>query len=521
MIPLFSANQIRKIDEFAIRQLGIPGNMLMENASREIFKAINSHVENSSIKPKIAFVCGRGNNGGDGFAAARHFVNAGYTILVVYLGTEKEMSSDCRLNFTILKKISSQSVNLKIVKYKNNSSLKPLSKYSIVCDALLGTGIKGSIKEPYSSIVNYLNRLKAFKVAVDIPTGLNSDTGFADHAFNADLTITLGELKKGLFFEDGYVHSGEVVKGNIGIPTSLFNKYIPTEYLIEPEDALSGLPIKKKSIHKYSAGKVLTIAGSGSLPGAAVLTAKSVLKIGAGASILYFPKSVRNLIHKKLGEVVVHSYDDENKEYVRAKNLNDLRGEIKWADVIAVGPGLGREKETQQAVIKILEQRKNKKVVIDADGVFALGKNRYKKLNLKNCIFTPHKGEFANLIGVSSNELRRDVLKYGRSFVKRTGTFLVLKGAPTIIFTPKGEALINTVGNPSLAKFGTGDVLTGFIAGMLSQQNNIEKSIVTAVYLHSLASDLLAFRNSEYTLLASDIIKYLPPAIKFLRKSVV
>lgn len=520
MIPLYSTKQIREVDEYAINNLGMPGIILMENASREIFQIINERIENLT-SPKIGFVCGKGNNGGDGFAAARHFSNAGYEVVVVYFGAEKEMSEDCRLNFVILKKLSSLNKKIIIKKYTSISSLNSLKPCKVICDALLGSGTKGALREPYLSIIKYLNKLKSLKLAIDIPTGLNADTGYAETSFNADLTITLGELKKGLFFGDGYVCANEAEKGGIGIPDSLYDKFTSTEFLIEPEDALLGLPVKAKNIHKYSAGKVLTIAGSGSLPGAAVLTATSALKIGAGASILCFPKSIRELVHKKLSEVVVKTYEDSGKEYFSEKNLDELKERIKWADVVAIGPGLGRNKETQSAVISLLKKHKPKITVIDADAVFALGQGRYKKLNLNNCVLTPHHAEFSSLIGISNSDFKRDILKYGKGFVKKTGAYLVLKGSPTIVFTPEGDSLINTTGNPALAKFGTGDVLTGFISGLVAQQKNVENSIVTAIYLHGLAADILAQKRTKLDILATDIQNYIPQTIKFLENSIV
>jgi NAD(P)H-hydrate epimerase len=520
MIPLYSTKQIRQVDELAINKLGIPGVVLMENASREIFQKISERIEHL-ISPKIGFICGRGNNGGDGFATARHFANAGYEVLVIYLGIEKEMSQDCRFNFGVLKKLSSFNKKITLKKFISISSLKSFKQCKVICDALLGSGIQGALREPYLSIIKYLNKLETLKVAIDIPTGLNADNGYGENSFNADFTITLGQLKKGLFFGDGYVYAGEVEKGGIGIPDSLYSKFTPTEFLIEPEDALLGLPLKAKNIHKYSAGKVLTIAGSGWLPDAAVFTATSALKIGAGASILCFPKSVRELVHKKLNEVVVKTFEDDGNEFLSEKNLVELKDKIRWADVVAIGPGIGRHKETQNAVISLLKKFKPKKAVIDADAIFALGHGRYKKLNLKNCVLTPHHAEFSYLIGITNAELKKDILKYGRSFVRRTGAYLVLKGAPTIIFTPEGDALINTTGNPALAKFGTGDVLTGFIAGLLSQQACIEKAIVTAVYLHSLAADILARKRTKLDILASDLQNYIPQTIKFLESSLV
>ena len=520
MIPLYSTKQIRDIDEYAIKKIGIPGLVLMENASREIFQKVYERIEYLT-SPKIGFVCGKGNNGGDGFATARHFYNAGYNIVIVYFGNEKEMSADCKFNFSVLRKFSVNDKKVQFKKYASSSSLNVLKGCNIIFDALLGSGIQGKLKEPYPTIINYLNKLKAFKVAIDIPTGLDAEKGFAGDSFRADLTVTLGELKKGLFFEDGYIFAGEVEKGSIGIPDSLYDRFTPTEFLIEPEDALSGIPVKAKNIHKYSAGKVFTIAGSGSLPGAAVLTSASALKIGAGASILAFPKSVRELVHKKLGEVVVKTYEDSGKEFLSEKNLNELKDRIKWADVVAIGPGLSRNKETQKAVFTLLKNYKPKKTIIDADAIFALSNGRYKKLNLRNCVLTPHHAEFSNLIGISTPELKKDVLKFGKAFVKKTGAYLVLKGAPTIIFTPSGDSLINTTGNPALAKFGTGDVLTGFLAGLLSQQNDIERALVTGVYLHSLAADLLAAKRTKLDILASDIQNYIPQTIKFLENSIV
>ena len=520
MIPLFSTRQIRQVDEYAINKLGIPGVVLMEHASREIFQKISERIEYLESR-KIGFVCGKGNNGGDGFATARHFSNAGYEVVVIYLGSEKEMSEDCRFNFQVLRKLSLTNKKIILIKFGSVTDLSLLKSCRIICDALLGSGTQGALREPYLSIINYLNKLNAIKVAIDIPTGLNADTGYTEISLKADFTITLGQLKKGLFFGDGYTYSGEVEKGGIGIPDCLYDNFTTTEFLIEPEDALPGLPIKAKNLHKYSAGKVLTIAGSGSLPGAAVLASTSALKIGAGASILCFPKSVRELVHKKLNEVVVKTYEYDGREYLSEKNIDQLSDKIKWADVVAIGPGLGREKETQKAVISFIKKFSSNIKVIDADAIFALGQGRYKKLNLNNSVLTPHHAEFAALIGISTSELEKDILKYGKVFVERTGAHLVLKGAPTIIFTPEGDALINTTGNPSLAKFGTGDVLTGFMAGLLAQQKNVENAIITAVYLHSMAADILAQKRTKLDILATDIQNYIPQTIKFLTSSIV
>jgi NAD(P)H-hydrate epimerase len=489
----------------------------MENASREIFEVIIS----SFVFNSIGFICGKGNNGGDGFTAARHFTNAGYRVKVIYLGNQNEMTPDCRMNFSILKKMEKSHSNLSIAKYKSINTLSSLKNCDLICDALLGSGAKGKLREPFLSIVNSLNRMQKFKVAIDIPTGLDVDRGYAEVLFHSDLTITLGGYKRGLFISDGYSHSGDIHLGEIGISNKYLESITTGDYLIEPEDAINGLLKKSKSIHKYSAGKVLNICGSESFPGAAVLTSKAALKIGAGASILAFPKSIRNLIQKKLSEVVVQIYEDDDNGSLSDKNVDELLQKFKWADVITIGPGIGRSKNTQSAVNKLLKSRNLKTVIIDADAVFALNRNRYKDINLKNSVLTPHLGEFANLLGLSVAVIKKDVLKYGRDLACKTGAYLVLKGAPTIIFTPNDDALMNSSGNPSLAKFGTGDVLTGTIAGLLSQNNDIEKAVISAVYIHGLAADLFVASKTEYSLMAGELLNYLPNAIKFLRNSLV
>jgi ADP-dependent NAD(P)H-hydrate dehydratase / NAD(P)H-hydrate epimerase len=517
MIPLFSTRQVREIDDYAINRLGIPGIVLMENASISIFNYLRDKFLELGNIEQIGIICGKGNNGGDGFAVARQLANDGYKISLIHLGSEKELSDDCRINFNILKNLSKENKNISIKKYSNLNDLNIFKKCDAVLDAMLGSGARGELKEPYKSIVEKLNKINTFKAAIDIPTGLDADLGYAGNSFKADLTITLGEFKKGLFFGDGYADCGDVLKGWIGVGSEYYNHFEVEDLLIEPEDALDGLSQKEKNLHKYSAGKVLTIAGSKALPGAAAMTSRSALKVGAGASILCFPDSARSLIQKKLDEVIVKPY--KGSDFLTVENLKEINERIKWADVVALGPGLGRDEQTQEAVRKILKEKKFSGMVIDADAIFAIGKGKYKNYNLKNIVFTPHHAEFANLIGVKISVLKKDILRHGKSFALETGAYLVLKGAPTIIFNPDGEALINTTGNPGMAKFGTGDVLTGVLSGLIAQQKDLEKAIIAGVYIHSLACDLLMKEYTEFGYTAMNIINNLHNAIRFLRGS--
>jgi NAD(P)H-hydrate epimerase len=518
MIPLYNTSQIRNLDSFAIKRLQVPGIVLMENAAIGIFQSILERVDNIKC---VGIICGKGNNGGDGYAVARHFSNAGFDVKVISLGKEKDLSEDCKTNFNILKNLSSERKNLKIKSYKSVKDINWFKDSNVIVDAIIGSGFAGELKEPYLSIIKLLNNISAFKCAIDVPTGLNADTGFGDLVFNSYLTVTLGEFKKGLFIVSGYEYCGEVVLKEIGIGRDYFNDIIPDTYLIEPEDVYSYLPKRNKSVHKYSAGKVLSIAGSYKYPGAAALTSQSALVAGAGASILGIPESSKKLIHKNLLEVVVESYGNEKTRYFNTEALNTLQQKIKGADVVAIGPGLGREAETVIAVKRFLLEKKFNFAVIDADALFALDKIFLEKVNLKNCILTPHLGEFSQMIGVDVKEIEKDTLSYGRDFAAKNKCILVLKGAPTIVFNPNRDALINTTGNSGMAKFGSGDVLTGVKAGILSQNKNPEAAAIAGVYLHSLSADLLLTEKPISNYLASDIMNNYPNAVKFLEESIV
>jgi NAD(P)H-hydrate epimerase len=517
MLPVFSTSQIRKVDDTAINQLHYPGIMLMENAARSIYDIVVERFKEINTDTVIGIVCGKGNNGGDGFAVARHFFINGFKVKVVHIAGENELSADAKVNFRILNHI--KSAGLQVKKYKSIKDLNFLKDCKIIFDALLGSGTTGELKSPYLEIIQKLNEFKAIKVAVDIPTGLNADTGYGNPVFKADLTVTLGEFKKGLFFGEGYAYSGEIIKGSIGIPQPLFDDLSVNEYLIEPEDAYIGLPQKDKNINKYTAGKVLCICGSEKYTGAALLTSLSALKIGTGATILCFPKSVRNLVHSKHLELVIYNYEDYGKGFLTEKSVDDISSKIAWADCIALGSGIGRDKGTMKAVIKILKKFKNKNMILDADAIFALSNGNYRKVNLKNKILTPHYGEFANLVGIETNELEKDLILYGKKFVYNTGSYLVLKGPRTLIFNPNGEVFINTTGNAGMAKFGSGDVLTGILAGLVGQNKKVENSLILGVFLHGLTGDLLKEEQTVYGYTASQLINKFPRTIKFLEGS--
>lgn len=515
MIPLYSNSQIRALDAFAINKLQVPGIVLMENAAKGIVQIILSEYPSVS---SVGIVCGKGNNGGDGFAVARHLSNAGLNVNVVFLGDSYSMSDDCRTNYEICSNISRTRKNLKLIQYSGLKTLRIFKNSDLIIDAILGSGFSGELKEPIASIVTELNKMKAIKVAIDVSTGLNADTGEGNIIFNSDLTITLGEFKKGLFITKGYENCGKIILSEIGVGRDYFDKVLTDAYLIEPEDAYEFLPKRKKRINKYSSGKVLTLAGSYQYPGAAILTAGSVLYSGAGASVLAIPMSVKKFIHRKITDLVVQTYGNEQSKYLTPDDYKTLEQKIKWADVVALGPGIGREEKTVEFVHKFLRKKEFKSAVIDADALFAL-KDILAKSDLRHCILTPHYGEFSLLTDISVKELEKNVLEAGKEFAIRYKTTLVLKGAPTITFSSDGYSYINSTGNNGLAKFGSGDVLSGMIAGFCSQSKELLNSALLAVYLHGLTADLMLNKKTEFGIVSSELMKNIPTSINFIMRS--
>ena len=521
MIPLFSAEQVRTADNYAVTTLNLPSNILMENAAISIVSAIFSKYPFIDLTYSFGVICGKGNNGGDGFAVARHLILKGFDVKIISVGSENQIKGDAKQNLTILKKIVDRYQKSSIKFYDRISDLNQLSKCDIIIDAILGTGSSGVLTEPINGIVKRINSINSLKIAIDIPTGLNINKAAGTNIFKANFTVTLAALKTGLFYAKGKLNSGSVIKGSIGIGDNYFQELLTKDFLIEPEDVLNSLPVKSGDINKYSAGKVLTIAGSNDLPGAAIFSMNASMNCGAGAGILAVPKSIKQLFQSQMNSAVIMDYDDDNLGYLRPPNIDTLIPKIEWADIISLGPGLGRNEETNSAVIKILKKYKQKRFIIDADALNAIKNKEYQKLDLKNNIFTPHHKEFADLMGISVEALEVDLINFGRSFVKETGAYLVLKGAPTIIFNQDLELFINTTGNPGLAKFGSGDVLTGMISAFVSQGVSLENAAISAVYLHGLAADLILKKESEFGITPQKLIDQIPTTIKFLRKSIV
>ena len=519
MIPLFTNKQVRAVDSFAIELLNFPSLLLMENAASNLFKIISEKGFLNSIPTKVGILCGKGNNGGDGFALARKIAFAGYKVLVLHISDKKDLSTDAKKNYELLLSSTLLYKNIVIKKISKSSDVNILRSYDLIIDALLGSGSQGDLKGLLKEIVEKVNSFSNKKIAIDVPTGLNADTGYGTPIFKADLTITLGALKRGLFYGEGYISSAEIAKGEIGIGDKYFEAETTKDFLIAESDIKSFLPLKGKSINKYSAGKVFLIAGSKEYGGAAVLSSSGAFKSGAGAVVVAIPSALQKIVLQKRPEAVIQYYGGKKTEFLSPESHASLKEKTNWADAVAIGPGIGRHEETMEFVRCFLRKHPNTKIVVDADALYALRNKEYRNYKLKNVVLTPHLGEFATLIDVNKKELEKDLLFYGREFVHETESTLVLKGPRTIIFTKDGKAFINPTGNAGLAKFGSGDVLTGMIASFLAQIKNVQQAVLSAVYLHGLVADQLKKDKSAYGFTASEVASQIPFALKELNNA--
>lgn len=519
MIPLFTNKQIRGVDSIAIDQLSFPSLLLMENAASSLFSIISEKGFLSKTPTSVGILCGKGNNGGDGFALARKIAFAGHNVKVLFTSDVSELSPDARKNYELLVNSSTDYKNISLKKIVKSSDVNIFRSTDLIIDALLGSGSQGELKGLIKNIVENINSFSAKKVAIDVPTGLNADTGYGEKIFKADLTISLGELKRGLFFGEGYNVSGNVEKGSIGLGEKYFSNQTTEDFLVEKTDVKSFIPVKGKSLNKYSAGKVFLLTGSKRFGGAAVLSATGAFRSGAGAVILAIPNTLQKIILMKRPETVINFYGKENAEFLSSEDYPSLKEKISWADAIAIGSGIGRNESTIDFVHLLLRKHPDKKIVVDADAIFALRENGYKKFKLKNAVFTPHLGEFCNLINVEKNIIEQDLLHYGKEFVRETRSILILKGPRTITFTSDGKAFINSTGNEGLAKFGSGDVLAGMLASFLAQFKSVQHAVLSAVYLHGLAADQLKKEKSAYGFTATDVANQIPFTLKGLNNA--
>jgi NAD(P)H-hydrate epimerase len=508
-MKLSTAQQMKDIDKAAIEGMGIPGLKLMEVAGKSVAEVIADYLGEVGDK-KIFIFCGKGNNGGDGFVAARYLTQWGAKVDCFLLGRKTEVKGDAEVN---LKK--ALDLNISISEVQSSDELDREIEADLLVDGIFGTGFKGEIKGELGEIVERLNQLEIPKLSIDAPSGLDCDTGeVASNCFRADVTVTLALPKLGQFVFPGKSYCGHTYVADIGIPPEAVGGEKIQLNVLTPSEVVSMLPKRPPDGHKGTFGKLAIIAGSVGMTGAATLTSLSALKAGCGMVILGCPASLNDIFEIKMTEVMTRPLPEVRKKRVLAKrSLGEIRKLLKWADTLALGPGLGQHFETVELVQRLVSTLKHP-VVIDADGLNALAKNPdLLKNRTTPTIITPHIGELSRLVALPIEEIERDRIEIARKTASHFGLILVLKGAPTVIAEPGGEVWINPTGNDGMATAGCGDVLTGIIASFLTQGMGPLESAICGVYIHGLAGDLAANDRGQFGTIAGDIMEMVPEAI--------
>lgn len=511
-----TAAEMRLIDKQAISEYGVPGIVLMENAGLAAVKEIEQIVGDCRDK-KIYIFAGKGNNGGDGFVAARHLCNRGAKVKVFLIALKTAIHGDAQTNLSILERMDIEIIELIRDRDWNKAGIA-VQFADCLIDAILGTGIHGEISAEIAQAVDLINESAKPVISVDIPSGVHSDTGqICGKAVKAACTVTFGLPKPGLLLYPGADCAGRVIVADIGIPIQLLMGPGMKQNQITMDHVRSILPKRSSAAHKGTCGRVLVVAGSPGLTGAAFLTSTAALRAGAGLVTLGIAAGLHDIMEAKLTEVMTQPLPEITKGILGDTSLEDILLSASANDVLAIGPGLGRSPDTMAAVRDII-QLAERPLVIDADALYALaGHTEILADASVLAIVTPHPGEMARLTGLSVNEIHENRIAAARQAAEQWGSIIVLKGAHSIVAFPDGEIFINLTGNAALATGGTGDVLTGIIAGLIAQGLSSHDAAVAGVYLHGLAGDIAA-GGHEAGMLAGDLLAAIPIAVQQVRR---
>jgi len=512
-MKILTAQQMKEIDRRTIEQVGIPGPVLMENAGLQIFRVLQALFPFFK-REKIVIVAGKGNNGGDGLVVARHLHNNGARPSVLLLAAKQEVGGDAAVNLKI-----AENCGVKIVEITRPEDWKrrrkELTEATVIIDAILGTGLTKPASGLYALAIAEINKSGAFKLAVDIPSGLSSDTPeIIGPAAKADLTVTLAAPKVAHIFPPAEELVGDLYVADISVPPGQFRAPELNLELVEKDFLLPVFSKRKRDSYKGTYGHLLILAGSLGKTGAAVMAARSALLSGAGLVTAATPASCLPLVARSMMELMTEPLAETDEKTVSAEALEKALLLSRGKDALLIGPGISTHPSTCEFVWNLLPKIKSP-LVIDADGlnVLALKPALLERLP-RPAILTPHPGEFGRLAGLTVPEVLRQKLDLVPAFARKHGVFLVLKGYRTLIADPRGNVYVNPTGNPGMATGGTGDVLSGLVASLLMQQKDALQAALAAVYLHGLSGDLAAEKSGERAMVAGDLIRFLPKAIK-------
>ncbi len=498
---------MRLVDTETIEHHGIPGPELMENAGRGIAENIISHVIGNIQEAKIATFCGKGNNGGDGYVVSRYLFKAGAKVTIYYIGPAEKLSPDARLNYD-----RARELQIPLVEISSIDDVPDTLEADYIIDAIFGTGFAGAPRGLTAKLIEYINQQDAIVIAVDMPSGLNADTGQHEGAVvRASYTYPLALPKYGLFVTPGRELAGEVHVIPIGVPDEVIDKFAFTVDLITTDMVTGKLPIRPPDGHKGTFGKLFVLAGSTGLTGAAALTAKAAYRCGCGLVKIGCPKTVLPIIAGMVIEATSWALPDVAKKGALAvRALGEIRKLIADHDGVVIGPGLGQHHETKELIRRLIAKLEQV-AVVDADGLNALvGHTDILQSSPATLILTPHPGEFRRLFDKPVPVDIHQRIELARTTAGEYGVILVLKGSPTVVATPEGHCFVNPTGNNGMATGGTGDVLSGAIGSLLVQGMSPVDAAVCGVYIHGVAGDLAATDLTARSMTAADMVDYLP-----------
>jgi NAD(P)H-hydrate epimerase len=512
-MKIVSARQMQELDRATINDIGIPGSVLMENAGRGMFETIRAQVGDISGK-RIAILCGRGNNGGDGFVIARYFHNAGARVDAFLFAESNTVTGDAKINLEAFRRIGGRVVEItdEAAWRKAASDVKHAG---LVVDALLGTGLSAEVGGLYRSVIDDVNKLSRPTVAaVDIPSGIDGTTGAVlGTAVKAHLTCTFGYPKRGLVLHPGAEYAGRLEIIDIGIPPCLVPAGGLTESLLDAAMLAGSIPARRADTHKGSYGHALILAGSPGKTGAAAMTAQAAMRAGAGLVTLGVPASLNPILEAKTSEAMTEPLPEEAGGFLGALALPRITELLQGKSAVAIGPGLGDHKQAA-VLMNWLVEASPAPLVIDADGLNLLARTMGALGRLKvPAVLTPHPGEMARLAARTIQQIQPDRIGSARDFARQNNVIVVLKGSRTVIAAPDGSICVNPTGNPGMASGGMGDALTGLITGLIAQGLEPLKASLLAVYVHGMIGDSIARERGALGILASDIIERIPAAL--------
>ena len=509
---LVTADEMREMDRQTIESFGLPGRVLMENAGRGATRVLMKRYPDIADR-RVAVIAGRGNNGGDGFVMARYLARFGVKVTVYLLSENSRLAGDAADNFKLLAPLKVPVKEMTREADFNQAKME-LAHQSLFVDAILGTGLNSDVRGFFKLVIDFINDLHRPVFAVDIPSGLHTDTGHpCGTCIRADATATFAFPKIGHIQLPGAEYTGELHIIDIGIPPHIMENVPPRHHLISKKMLKSLIRPRAYDIHKGGTGHVLVIAGSPGKTGAAAMSAMSALRTGAGLVTLGIPQGINPIAESQALEVMTVPLPETKTGMHTEKSFATILGLLEDKKCLALGPGIGTDEKTK-TLVHLLIRQCPVPIVVDADGLNNLAADPEI---LKHCkadiILTPHPGEMARLTGTTPKEVQKNRISCAREFSEKYNIHLVLKGARTLTAHPDGHVYINPTGNPGMASAGMGDVLTGMVAGFVSQGYPPQTAARLAVYLHGDAADKLSVSMGSYGYLASDIMHTIPNVI--------